>query len=532
MKIYKAFPAKITVISLIFISLNGMTWTITANSEWDIRLTQSFLDCSGNQVCYQVELLNTSPDNWTLGDQNYRLFFDGDLMTVVSVSSLLPGTYYSTANIDQNIKISGQGQEAASPLDDIDDNLGFLDFSITQTDKSNPNGAAILQTGVYAAVAEICVTVAPLATSGANDENCLSFYHSRPSTAGSFTTQYTTITENYAPNSTISSNGGAYDDLTAADGSLACLSNACAPSGDWNIQLSQQSLDCSSNQVCYHLELESNSTESWTLGDQNYRLFFDGDLMTITSVTSLLPNTHYSSASIDQNIKITGQGQETNSPLDDIDDHLGFLDFTIVQTNKNTPNAAVQLNPNTFLGVAEICVNIDNAVFNDQSGNTCLAFYHSRPGTAGSITTQYTTISENDAPGSTTTTEGGNYDDLTSADGTIACIANDCTSSNVCDIQVTVSPPNYNDNGTPDNTADDSFTFQITITGSNHGGWTGGGQSGSYGDTATYGPYAVDGNGALFQVSDISIGSGCFTSVGVNASSCIQTGVCACCQSN
>ena len=463
-----------------------------AQENWNIQLNQSSLDCSANQVCYEVELQNAGGGSWTLGDQNYRFFFDGDLMTVTSVTSLLPSTFYGAANIDQNIKISGQGQEPASPLDDIDDNLGFLDFSIVQTDKSNPPAATQIG-GAFVPTAEICVAVDASVINDPTGSTCLSIYHSRPSTAGAITNQYTVFSENDAPGSTSATTGVGYDDLTPADGSdaclgLSCITSPCANQGgdtdndgvcdnsdcapndptlpttpgtacddsnantvmdvilsdgctcagtpmsmlnNWDIQIVLDEVDCANNEACYIVEVQSASGTNWALGDQNYRLFFDGDLMTVTSVTSLLPNTFYSGATIDQNIKVSGQGQETASPLDDIDDNLGFLDFNMVQIDKSNPPNASQAVPGVWTSTAEICVAVDASVIDDFTGGTCLSFYHSRPATAGSFTNQYTTITENDAPNSTIMTMGANYNDLTSANGTDACLGPLCT--NDCD---------------------------------------------------------------------------------------------------
>ena len=196
---------------------------------------------------------------------------------------------------------------------------------------------------------------------------------------------------------------------------------------EWDIQLSQSSLDCVSGVVCYELELKDTGGGSWTLGDQNYRLFYDGDLMSIISVSSLLTSSFYSTAIISQNLIITGQGQEAASPLDDIDDTLGFLDFSIIQTNKSNPPAATQLS-SSFIPIAEICLEADPVAINDVNGLNCLAFYHSRPSTAGSITNQYTVISENDVPNNTVPTDGINFDDLNSTDGVMACIGVTCSS--------------------------------------------------------------------------------------------------------
>lgn len=425
---------KINLLLLIFCTglLAGSAW---AQNQWDIQLRLSSLDCSTNEACYTLELRSASGSDWALGDQNYRFFFDGDLMTVTSVSSLLPGSKYGAATIDQNLKISGQGQESASPLDDIDDNLGFLDFSIVQTDKSNPSTAQQLSPSGFVAVAEICVDVDPSVIGDTDGNNCLAVYHSRPATAGGITTQYTTLTENDANNSTITSSGAGYNDLTSADGVDACLGAACAAQ-QWDIRLKLSDLDCEANTACYAVELRSASGMDWALGDQNYRFFFDGDLMTVTSVNSVLAGGSYGAATIDQNVKISGQGQETSSPLDDIDDNLGFLDFSIVQTDKTDPSGAAMITSSGFTTVAEICVDVDPSVIDDMNGSTCLAIYHSRPATAGAVTTQYTTISENDAAGSTAFSMGATYDDLTSEDGSEACLGTACL--NRWDIQLTL----------------------------------------------------------------------------------------------
>ncbi|MFK7934186.1 MAG: hypothetical protein AB8G22_11805 [Saprospiraceae bacterium] len=454
---------------------------LCAQNSWNVQLNRNFLDCDARQVCYQLEVQSNSSD-WTLGDQNYRLFFDGDLMTVTSVTSLLPSSYYSTAQIDQNVKISGQGQESASPLDDIDDNLGFLDFNIIQTDKTAPASAALLTTNTFTPVATICLDVAESVITNSGDD-CLSFYYSRPSTAGSITNQYTVISENDSPDNTSATVGDGYDDLTSADGNAACLTD-CSVDARWDIQLSRNFLDCDARQVCYQLEVQSNSS-NWTLGDQNYRLFFDGDLMTVTSVTSLLPSSYYSSAQIDQNVKISGQGQESASPLNDIDNNLGFLDFSIIQTDKTTPSAATQLVTNTFTPVATICLDVAESVITS-NGSECLSFYHSRSATAGSITNQYTVISENNSPNQTTEAIGINYDDLTNADGSAACVGGDCDTpqGEICDNGrdddgdglVDGDDPdccNFNleficdNNGTSGNPTDDTFTIIVTNTNTN-----------------------------------------------------------------
>jgi len=59
------------------------------------------------------------------------------------------------------------------------------------------------------------------------------------------------------------------------------------------------------------------------------------------------------------------------------------------------------------------------------------------------------------------------------------------------------------DNGTPANPDDDSFTFQATIGGSPGGNWVSNlGPAGSYGTTATFGPYPISAGDVTLMVAD------------------------------
>ena len=92
---------------------------------------------------------------------------------------------------------------------------------------------------------------------------------------------------------------------------------------------------------------------------------------------------------------------------------------------------------------------------------------------------------------------------------------------------VLLQQPTYNDNGTASNLSDDTFTFDLTISGSGSG-WTANGQTGTYGQTVTFGPYTVDAVGVTFDVVDQD-NPNCSENISVNISSCIYSGVCTCC---
>ncbi len=94
------------------------------------------------------------------------------------------------------------------------------------------------------------------------------------------------------------------------------------------------------------------------------------------------------------------------------------------------------------------------------------------------------------------------------------------TCSDECDIDHSVVNIICDDNGTPSDPSDDTFTFEVTVTGSNTGsGWSASdpnGTSGSYGVSVTFGPYDISGGDLSFTITDVD-DNGCTTSVMVTA---------------
>ncbi len=82
-----------------------------------------------------------------------------------------------------------------------------------------------------------------------------------------------------------------------------------------------------------------------------------------------------------------------------------------------------------------------------------------------------------------------------------------CSSSNPCSINATTTTPICNNNGTPTNPADDTYTFNMTVTGTNVGsGWTavifGAPQIGTYNMATLMGPYPISSGGLNFTIQD------------------------------
>jgi hypothetical protein len=181
----------------------------------------------------------------------------------------------------------------------------------------------------------------------------------------------------------------------------------------WIGQLSISDFDCENQTACYILGIKGVESEAWALGDQNYRFFYDAENISIASVTSLLPEALYSSAQLDEVLELTGQNQEIYSPLDNIDDNLGFLDFNIVSYAKQFPAAAKQISNENFQPIAEICLEVSAEMMQNTGEEYAMNILFSRPLTAGQITNQFSVISEIDVPNHTKATSSVGFLDIT-----------------------------------------------------------------------------------------------------------------------
>ena len=95
-------------------------------------------------------------------------------------------------------------------------------------------------------------------------------------------------------------------------------------------------------------------------------------------------------------------------------------------------------------------------------------------------------------------------------------------------LNVLLEQPVYNDNETPSDVSDDTFTFSATVLGDGTG-WITNTLTGTYGETVNFGPFPVDATGVVFEVFDQN-NPNCQANVAVNISSCIYLDVCSCCK--
>ena len=193
---------------------------------------------------------------------------------------------------------------------------------------------------------------------------------------------------------------------------LASASLAAFGQHKWYGDLKLASFDCENHQACYELSVQGIGSDAWALGDQNYRFLYDAERISIESVVSLLPNGPYSQVQLNEDITIAGQGQEAFSPLDAIDHHLGFLDFSIISYSKQNPAEAIQINGAAPTPVAKICIQVAPELMENIGEEYAVQLYFSRPATAGQVTNQFSVISEVHEPNRTCSTQPVGFVDL------------------------------------------------------------------------------------------------------------------------
>lgn len=83
-----------------------------------------------------------------------------------------------------------------------------------------------------------------------------------------------------------------------------------------------------------------------------------------------------------------------------------------------------------------------------------------------------------------------------------------CSEPVICSIEAVASNRQCNDNGTPEDPTDDTFTFNLTVLAENAGAsWTANdanSTAGTYGDVIVMGPYPISGGNVSFTVTDVS----------------------------
>lgn len=377
-------------------------------STFGIRLNLNSVDCEQKQVCYTVELQSTSGSNLNLAGQNYRLFYDTELASFQSGTSLLPSNYQDFTLI-QNI----QNVNAALISDslDFDEDLGFLNFAIDLNDITN-GGVALPADSTWISTSELCFEV----TQSLLEEpsSFLEMVWARNEKTQDYASSFVEISEWIGTNMTQATIGDNYDDLNLSDGEAANFVAACAPAS-FDIRLQFDSLDCAQNKAFYEVQLRSSNGKEWSLAGQNYRLYYDASLASFQSGTSLLGG-QYQDFTLIQDI------QNINAPTPSgnlaFENNLSFLNYSMDLIAPSLSGINLP-SDNTWQTTSRLCFQLNDAIFGE--ADNCLEIIWGRAELTSEYATSFVEIAEWVTANNTQNAVGATYDDIEAADGDGAC---------------------------------------------------------------------------------------------------------------
>lgn len=428
-----------------------------AIQEFDVRFLFDGLDCETNTVCYAVQVRSSDGQTWNLAGQNYRIFYDGSQASYISGSleSLLPAAQYSSPLVtgdQQNVDAS------AFPGDlPFEETLSFLNYSIDLMNLSN-GGINLPSSGEWVSTSMLCFAV-PQSTIDEGSA-CLNLVWARMGRTDSYATAFVEISQWLSTNSTAEAIGDIYDDLDANDGADACLSTFCEAGGGnenttatctdgidndedglvdcadsdctmvppctpaanmYNMNLALNSVDCQTGMACYNINVTSASTNSFELGDQDYRLYYNSGVGQFASVVSRLDNS-FQPVSVMGGTPIENQDATGVGSLA-FESTLGYVDFSIdlVSSADGSGLTVSSAAPTT---TAEICFNISEEGISEE--DVCFETAWARTSVTGPYNASVLTLNEWIMPSEQRALTATNYNDLSSASGNAACFASSC----------------------------------------------------------------------------------------------------------
>ena len=407
--------------------------TAAPDAEYDIQLVLDTIDCDNSTACYLVQLRSANGGGWGLAGQNYRLYYDGSLASWQSGVSVLPTADYQSFTLIQDIQgvdASGAGGSLA-----FDTELSFLNYTMDLTDFTN-GGLSLPSDGSWLTTSELCFSLEPellddLAT-------CLEAVWARDGLTNEYATSFVEVSEWEGAGMTAPAMGAGYNDLDPSDGEGSCFAGSCQ-SGDYEIRLVLDTVDCTGDSACYLVQLRSPDGNGWGLAGQNYRLYYDGSLASWLSDSSLLPDTSYQDFTLVQDIQDVDASGAGGSLA--FDANLSFLNYTMDLTN--VANGGLFMPSDTsWLTTSRLCFALEPELLNQPS--TCLEAVWARDGLTNEYATSFVEVSEWEGPGMTAPATGVAYDDLDPSDGEGSCFVGSCPAGNY-DVQLvldTIDCPN------------------------------------------------------------------------------------------
>ena len=176
---------------------------VQANNAIDIRFSTPIID-QNTQTAYVNIQLKSTDDALVLAGQNYRIFYNTDVLTLneeLSDTKLPVGKYTDIlfTNTVENVKASGIGAL------DFDDNMGFSNFSIDLLDQ--------VDGGVTINAGDEWTTVATLNFTITDDIDDMQLVWGREDRSEEYATAFVEMAEWVSPRKIASLNVNEYHDL-------------------------------------------------------------------------------------------------------------------------------------------------------------------------------------------------------------------------------------------------------------------------------------------------------------------------------
>ncbi len=439
------------IVSLISIDL-------FAQQQFDIRFLLDDLDCQTGEACYLVQVRSADGQTWNLAGQNYRIYYDASTASYIngSVESRLPDAQYSAPLLTSD----QQNVDASSFPGDLPfaETLSFLNYSIDLMNLSS-GGVNLPGSSEWMTTSSLCFQV-PQAVIDSPSE-CLNLVWARMGTTDEYATAFVEISQWLSTNSTSEALGSLYDDLDENDSGQACLTSECGgeqnenttvtcsdgddndndglvdcadpdcamvtpcvpESNSYDISLALASVDCQTGMACYNIQLRGTGDASFTLADQNYRLFYNSAVGSFASVVSRLDNS-FQPATLAGGTPIENQNATGVGGLD-FDNDLGYVDFSINIVSQNAGTNQI-INTSDLTTTAEICFTVTQEAIDD--GAVCFETAWARTALTGSYNAQILEIEEWMTPTDVRDLEPTGFNDLSAASGNAACFTASCDS--------------------------------------------------------------------------------------------------------
>ena len=107
---------------------------VSNNTSFDISLDLTSVECASGVACYAVSLKSATDNSFTLGSQEYRLYYNSEVGTYLSGSSVL-SDQYQIYTLQNGTPVENRNATGLGSLP-YEADLGYLSFSMQLNDNA------------------------------------------------------------------------------------------------------------------------------------------------------------------------------------------------------------------------------------------------------------------------------------------------------------------------------------------------------------------------------------------------------------